>query len=107
MVRASFQPSVVAVALLVCACSEGEQGRDDAFMDPDGPAVTTVSSTIGDPSGGSDSTGAEGESTDAADEGSSTGEPPTACDDGELPITSALVFDGVDDHVAMGLAPQL
>lgn len=97
----------MAVALLVSACSEGEQGRDDTITDTSGPDVTTAS-TIGDPADSSDSSGGgEGESTDAADESTGEVEPPMACDENELPITSALVFDGTDDQVTMGLAPQL
>lgn len=75
-------------------------------MDTSGPDVVTAS-TIGDPASSSESGGVgEGESTAAADESTGEAPVPMACDD-EQPITSALVFDGVDDHVTMGLAPQL
>jgi len=96
----------VAALLLVFACSEGEQGRDDTIMDTSGPDDATASS-IGDPASSSASSGGGDESTATADENSSGGEPPMACDPDALPNTSALVFDGTDDHVTMGLAPQL
>ncbi len=95
------------MALLVCACSEGDDPQLDTFTstgDPSDPSGVS----IGDPATSSESSGgSEDDSTDAADESSSGGEIPTACDPDELPITSALVFDGVDDQVAMGVAPQL
>jgi hypothetical protein len=93
----------VAVVCLVAACSEGESVRGDAITDTSGESGAAES--IGDPSGSSG--GGDGESSDAADESSSGGEPATACAPDELPATSGLVFDGVDDHVAMGVAPQL
>ncbi|MBC8074130.1 MAG: metallophosphoesterase, partial [Deltaproteobacteria bacterium] len=72
-----------------------------------GPGDDTAGS-LGDDTGGSESsTGESDASTDAGDDSSSGGEPATACPPDALPSTSALVFDGFDDHVTMGVAPQL
>src|SRR5690606_23615629 len=61
---------------------------------------------------GSDATAADGTATSAdgtATSADSTGEPPPmlACDDDPPPALSSLHFDGVDDHVTMGVAPEL
>jgi hypothetical protein len=97
--------TLVGVCLLG-ACYDGAQGRDDTITGGGTDGSSGVAESVGDPSGG-DSGSAADESTDAADESSSGGEPATACDPDQLPTSSALQFDGVDDHVTMGLAPQL
>lgn len=76
------------------------------------------SGTAGNTVGVGDETTSSGAATDAEDESTaaettagadSTGEPPPAlaCADEPPPVRSALGFDGVDDHVTMGVAPEL
>ncbi len=99
--------SILAGLWLVGGCYQGASGRDDTLTGAPGTGDETAGS-IGDPSGSSEgSTGEDESSSDAADESSSGGEPASACPPDALPSTSALVFDGVDDHVTMGVAPTL
>jgi len=93
-------------ACLLGACYDGAPGRDDTITASGSDGSSGAAESVGDPSAG-ESGGAVDESTDAGDESSSGGEPATACAPDELPTTSALAFDGVDDHVTMGLAQEL
>jgi hypothetical protein len=99
-----LQRSTLAGFGLVCACYQGSPGRDGSATASVGSGDETAAS-IGEPS--SSTAGENDASSDAADESSSGGEPAPACAEDDLPKTSALVFDGIDDHVTMGVAPQL
>lgn len=90
-------------------------GGDDAarpLAETDSEASTAGDSANDDDSttsseDGTADTGASQDDSDGSD--TSTGEPPIelACDDRTIPEPTALTFDGVDDHVAMGVAPTL
>jgi hypothetical protein len=93
----------LSLSIFLGACAEGDNGRADAEAGTAGSGDTTVT-TGEDATASSGSTAADGDAT-AAD---STGaEPPQACADEPPPIRSALGFDGTDDHVTMGVAPEL
>jgi len=96
---------VLGVSLLAIACSEGATGREDSLSGTGDSSGTAGS--VGDPTG--NEAGSDDESSTAAADESSTGEPEpvTACPPDELVTSSSLQFDGVDDHVSMGLAPEL
>lgn len=99
-----MQRSILAGLGLLGACYQGNPGRDGPMTASVGSGDETAAS-IGDPSSGTDAAGEA--STDAADGSTSGGEPAPACPPDALPSSSALVFDGVEDHVTMGVAPQL
>ncbi|MCA9655414.1 MAG: metallophosphoesterase [Myxococcales bacterium] len=96
---------VLLLAALLLACNGGEEGRDDTNGGDGSSGPGTAGET--EPAATGD------ESTSSAEDGTassdSTGEPPPvlACDDLPPPTPSALHFDGVDDHVTMGVAPEL
>jgi hypothetical protein len=106
-VRPSIHRATLVGATLLGACYDGALGRDDSITGDGTGDSTGAAESIGDPSLGSDGGGVDESSGAAADESSSGGEPVGACAPDDLPTTSALQFDGVDDHVTMGLAPQL
>jgi hypothetical protein len=93
-----------ALLLVSSACLAGGCQAGGGEREPDGGG------TLGSEGEASTSAGTEatfGGSTAGAD---STGEAPPvvpACDDAPAPVRSALGFDGVDDHVTMGVAPGL
>jgi hypothetical protein len=106
---ALVRPALVA-CLLVPACAEGTQDRGDLGTEGDASGADGDGSgtdPVADDDGGSTS-GQDGDDG-GADDDSSTGEPPIlpACDPGEPEPSSGLQLDGVDDHVTMGVAPQL
>lgn len=114
MTRAT-QTALWPLVLALSGCGDDTAGRSPG--DTDGTATGSTSAGTGTGSStGSSSTAASDETTQGADaesstgEGeSSTGEPPPAlaCDDRPELVRSALTFDGVDDHVTMGVAPDL
>lgn len=89
--------------MLLGACSGSASGRGDGGVDTlgsSGPATGEASTT-----GGGSSTATEGQGT--ADDGTTGAPEEPACVDTPPPTRSALHFDGVDDHVTMGVAPAL
>lgn len=92
------------LSLVLGACAGGSEGRDDMGT---GTLDASAGTSAGESGGGS---GSEAGGSSAGD-GSSvddTGEPPAqACDGDPAPQRSALGFDGIDDHVTMGVAPEL
>jgi len=95
--------SLLALSLLLTACSEGTPGRDSGSGGTLGDGGSDSSTSAAEPTAGAGSTSADATSAD------STGEPPPAqaCDDEPPLARSALAFDGVDDHVTMGNATAL
>jgi hypothetical protein len=95
---------MLGLAALLGACSEGSGGRGDDDADTLGGSGSGSSSGEGTTTGAG-STSADGEGTGADSTG---GGPEASCmADGPAPMTSALAFDGIDDHVTMGVAPEL
>ena len=95
-------------APLLCGCGDASPARDQASTETgsttdDGGTETSTSTA----SSSGTTTGPAGDDADASS--SSTGEPPPAlaCDDVVPAARSSLRFDGVDDHVTMGVAPEL
>ncbi|MCX4247916.1 LamG-like jellyroll fold domain-containing protein [Paraliomyxa miuraensis] len=92
-------------AALLPACAGGSEGREDASAS----AGSTTADTEGDTDPAVTTTGTETSADGTGTSADSTGEPPPmlACDDSPPPVRSSLRFDGVDDHVTMGVAPEL
>lgn len=77
-----------------------------------GDSVTGTEGSVGsaesvDDGSTADDVGTDAASTMSADESSDGGEPAGACSSDDVPSRSALAFDGIDDQVTMGLAPEL
>lgn len=93
--------SFLGFALLLGACAGGSSGRDEA-----GPS-TVGESESSSAAGTTTEAGQSSTEGDASSADSTGGGEPAACIDTPAPSRSALVFDGVDDHVTMGVAPEL
>lgn len=93
------------LSLLVAACAEGGGGREEGSAGTLGGTASESggSGSEGSSGGGAGTTAGEGTSVDE------TGNPPPAmiCADEPPPERSSLYFDGDDDHVTMGVAPEL
>jgi hypothetical protein len=104
---------VIGVSMLVAACYEGVQGREDSITSfgsndageaGSNPTADDAATSIGEDTEGAEDT----EDTSPADGSTTAGEPATACTPDEVAANgSSLAFDGIDDHVTMGAAPEL
>lgn len=104
MANALPHRTLLGFSLLLAACFEGPTGRESTSAGTQGESESgSDTATSSDTTASAGSTAAEATSAD------STGEPPPmlACTDAPPPVRSALAFDGLDDHVTMGLAPAL
>lgn len=105
---------IVAGAALLVGCSGGETARDPGETDSTlatstglGETAPESSTSTGDPANDSTSTGDPADpSSSSGDSSTTTGIAPPLCDT-ETQAQSGLSFDGVDDHVTMGVAAGL
>ncbi len=103
--------SVLTAALLLAACSGGEQARDPGETDstlgsstgPSEPEPDATTGTTTQPDDSSSTGTAAGQSSS----GSTTGGEPLPLCDARPQAPTGLSFDGEDDHVTMGIAPGL
>ncbi|MEM6293483.1 MAG: LamG-like jellyroll fold domain-containing protein [Myxococcota bacterium] len=104
------------LALAVVGCGEGEATRSPSETTM-GPAGTTTTGVVTGSDASTSSTTSSDTTDDEADSGSTAlgsesttgGEdlPAPACEDRDELALSSLTFDGIDDHVTMGVAPSL
>jgi hypothetical protein len=95
----------IAVSTLLLGCGDSATGREEVATETEasGGGASTGAASDDDAADGTTS------AADGSDSDSSGGEPPIlpACAAGDVPTPSGLSFDGVDDHVTMGVAPSL
>ncbi len=96
---------LLGLSILLGACIDDSTGRGTSAGLGDG----STSETAGESSGGSGSgtTGVGSTSADATSADETGSLPGQVCMDEPGPTLSALGFDGIDDHVTMGNAPEL